>query len=116
VRRLLLAPLLLLPFQLAACDTNADDVATDASLSKDSAPDLCDLDAFTGNGNACRGVSNRVCFPFCDAGGCRCVQGTSGPIWKCVNDFSCFPDGAPSDDAGNETDASPTDASDAGAD
>ncbi len=100
VRSLLLVPLLVLPFGLEACDTNADDVATDASVTKDAAPDLCDLDAFSGNGNACRAVSTRVCFAFCDAGGCKCVQGASGPIWKCVNDFSCFPDAAPTDDAG----------------
>ena len=115
VRHLVLLPLI---FGLAACDTNADDVVPDGSVTKDSGVDICDLDAFTGNGNACRAVSNRVCFPLCDAGGCRCVQGSSGPVWKCVNDFSCYPDGGPLDDSGSDedgaaTDASPVDASDA---
>lgn len=82
-----------------ACSTT-DASPTDASADRESGVDLCDLDAFTGNGNPCPTVSTRLCFKLCTNGGCRCVQGTSGPVWKCVNDFSCFADGSPFDDGG----------------
>lgn len=93
---------------LVACSTN-DANPTDASVDRESGVDLCDIDAFSGNGNPCAAVSTRVCFKLCTNGGCRCVQGSSGPVWSCVNDFSCFADASPFDDAAT-TDA----ASDAG--
>ena len=33
-------------------------------------------------------------------GGCRCLAGPAGEgVWECTNDFSCYPDSAPSQDA-----------------
>ena len=86
---------------LVACSTT-DAAPTDASVDRESGVDLCDLDAFSGNGNPCPNVSTRLCFKLCTNGGCRCVQGPSGPVWSCVNDFSCFADGSPFDDAAVE--------------
>lgn len=106
--------ILLLSFlALAGCSTS-DDTTSDASVNTDSGIDICDLDAFSGNGNACPVVSTRLCFRFCDAGGCRCSQGASGPVWKCVNDFSCYPDGAPNLDGGDDDATSDAGTSDGG--
>lgn len=98
VRTILLLPLLL---GLAGCSTT-DTSPTDASTKQESGVDLCDVDAFTGNGNPCPNVATRVCFKLCANGGCKCVQGATGPVWSCVNDFSCFADGSPFDDASTD--------------
>jgi hypothetical protein len=100
---------------LAGCSTT-DDTPTDASTNKDGSIDICDLDAFSGNGNACPAVSSRLCFPLCDAGGCRCSQGASGPVWKCVNDFSCFADGSPLADGGDDDASADASSADGGTD
>ena len=113
-------------FVLAArCGGDDSSTPTDAGVD---AYDLCDLDAFlqepklydatATTGLPCPGVSNRVCFAECEAGGCKCVASASGPVWKCTEDFSCLPDGSPLDDtgapdAGAVDSASGDDASDA---
>lgn len=76
----------------------------------DGALDLCDVNAFTGSGNACPRLSDRLCFLQCSTGGCKCAQGATGPVWKCTSDFSCVPDSGPLDDAGTDDDAAPADA------
>lgn len=98
-------PMLLLPVALGPGCSSTDsptDASTDAG---EGGVDLCALDAFTGNGNPCHHVSTKVCFKLCTNGGCTCVQGSSGPVWKCVNDFSCYADGSPLDDASPTDDA-----------
>ncbi|CAN5582804.1 hypothetical protein BH09MYX1_BH09MYX1_44260 [soil metagenome] len=116
MRTLLLFSVLFGLMNAAACSTT-DDTPTDASTGSDSQIDICDIDAFSGNGNSCPVASNRLCFPLCDAGGCRCTKGSVGPVWKCVTDFSCYPDAAPVFDANDDT-TTDTDATtaDAGAD
>ena len=62
-----------------------------------------------------------MCFPECTNGGCKCVQGASGPVWECTTDTSCMPCAGPLDDGSTDcgSDASPEasdDASDAGDD
>ena len=98
-------------------DVSAQDGGGDGA--SDGALDLCDIDAFSGNGNACPRPSDRVCFPQCSTGGCKCTQSAAGPRWKCTSDFSCLPDSGPLDDAAPDDavapiDAAPGDAGDGG--
>ena len=109
---------------IGACNgDSSNDGGTDATT--EPAPDLCDINAFTGNGNACPRVSTRVCFPVCEAGGgCTCSSSASGPTWVCTNPPECHPcsnsplqDALPPCDDGGEPEAgddSATDAGDAG--
>lgn len=93
-------------------DTSAN--GGDASTN-DGSVDLCDLNAYTGVGKPCAYTSTRVCFQQCEAGGCKCVAGSSGPVWSCVSDFSCAPETGPLDDVVVDT-APPLDAADASVD
>jgi hypothetical protein len=107
---------------LGACNgDSSNDGGTDATT--ELAADLCDINAFSGNGNACPHVSTRVCFPICEAGGgCTCSGSSSGPVWVCTNPAECHPcSNSPlSDaacDAGDDAPAEASDdASDAGSD
>ncbi|HEX7601078.1 MAG TPA: hypothetical protein VF316_05710 [Polyangiaceae bacterium] len=103
--------LLVLPLGLFGLGCSTDDSAQDggADGAHDGPIDLCDVDAFSGSGNACAHLSDRVCFPQCTTGGCKCAQGATGPVWKCTSDFSCVPDSGPLDDAAPD-DATPDDA------
>ena len=107
----------------AGCSSNqtTDDGGADAT----SEPyDLCDLSTFTGDGQPCPRVSAQVCFPECTNGGCKCVAGSSGPVWQCTTDTSCMPCGSPldaspdcsaPDGAVNEAGSDASDAGDDGA-
>ncbi len=99
-----LAFLIIALFVAAAvqCASTPAAPAVDAAAG-DGAVDLCDLNAYTGNGKTCPYVSSRVCFKLCEAGGCRCVASGSGPVWNCVNDFSCQPDSSPTDDSSTDS-------------
>ena len=90
---------LVLAFSLFGFGCSTDDAQGAADSAADVAPDLCDVDAFSGSGNVCPRVSDRVCFVQCVTGGCKCTQGATGPVWKCTSDFSCVPDAGPLDDA-----------------
>ena len=90
-------------------DDSAGPAATDAS---DEVPLLCDT--FTGSGTACAPVSEQTCFSMCVTGGCQCVAGANGGVWKCTDDESCYP-GMPDLDSGPLPDGSLTYA-DAGGD
>ena len=122
--------LFLCALALGACngDSSNNDGGSDATA--ESAPDLCDLNAFTGNGNACPHVSTRVCFsdPTCEAGanGCTCKDMGGNPIWSCYTPPECKGGCSPIADGGCDAgsdapveasdDSSTTDASDAGTD
>lgn len=75
----------------AACsDDSSGDGGSDATA--ESSADLCDTDAFTGNGNACPHESTRICFPICEAsdpGGCVCKSTANGPVWNCTYPDDC---------------------------
>jgi len=74
----------------SAC--NSDNTTDAGDATTEPPPDLCDLNTFSGNGNACPNASVRVCFPVCDAGGgCVCTKSASGPIWVCTNPPECQP-------------------------
>ena len=98
-------------FLIAAQCTDNSGNSGDAGA--DSPVDICDLDAYTGNGKACPLVSGRLCFQECEAGGCRCVASSSGPVWSCTFDNSCFPDCGPLDDCGGPDAGQLPDSSDA---
>jgi hypothetical protein len=128
--------LLLCVLTLGCSDDSSGDGGPDSTA--EAAPDLCDIDLFTGNGNACPHASTRVCFgdPTCEAGnGCTCENQAGSPTWSCFTPPEClfpctsspFVDAAPcdggdetsaGDDAGDDsstTDAA-ADAADAGTD
>lgn len=90
------------------CTSDDSTGPTDAGL--DGGVDICDIDAYTGVGKPCPQVSGRLCFKYCDAGGVKCVQGASGPVWKNFDDFSCIPESGPLDDTGAGDAAPPDDA------
>ncbi len=104
----------------AACnsDSSSGDGGSDATT--EAATDLCDINAFSGNGNACPHVSTRVCFPVCDAGGgCVCTASGSGPVWQCTNPVECTPCNSsplspPCPDAGDDAGDAASDSSDDG--
>lgn len=87
---------------IGACNgDSSNDGGADATT--EPAVDLCDINAFSGNGNACPHVSTRVCFPVCEAGGgCTCSSSSSGPVWVCTNPAECHPpcSNSPFSDAG----------------
>ena len=106
---------------LGACNgDNSNDGGADAT--SEPTVDLCDINAFTGNGNACPHVSTRVCFsdPTCDAGnGCTCKSVNGNPTWSCYTPPECTGGCSPIADGGCDAgadapaEASPADASDA---
>jgi hypothetical protein len=74
--------------------------------------DLCN--SFTAVGQPCAPVSNTVCFPDCEKGGCFCHAGQDGKgVWSCTTDLSCYPEAGPLDDTGVPSDAGSSDAQDA---
>jgi hypothetical protein len=90
----------MLAFSLAGCGATSSAATatveggpTDAAV----AIDPCDLDAFSGAGNACPFVTPIRCFAQCEAGGCFCQGTDSGPRWACTTDRSCLPACAPID-------------------
>ena len=121
--------LFLCALALGGCNgDSSNDGGSDATT--ESAVDLCDINAFTGNGNACPHASTRVCFadPTCDASnGCTCKEQNGTPTWSCFTPPECKGGCSPVADGGCDAgdDASPaeagddsstTDASDAGTD
>jgi len=86
-----------------------DTPSTAPDATADAPADLCDLNAYTGVGKPCAYVSSKLCFRQCNTGGCKCTASASGPVWACVSDFSCLPDGSPLDDASPDT-STPLDA------
>lgn len=107
---------LLLALGLFGFGCSTDDATADGGSdgAADVAVDLCDFDAFSGSGNACPRKSDRLCFAQCSTGGCKCIQGATGPVWKCTSDFSCLPDASPLDDAAPDDAAVSSDAGDGG--
>ena len=107
--------LFLCALTLGACNGDStNDGGADATT--EPAVDLCDINAFTGNGNACPHVSTRVCFsdPTCEAGnGCTCKDMGGSPTWSCFTPPECKGGCSPvadgGCDAGNDA---PTEASD----
>jgi len=77
---------------LGACNgDNSNDGGADATT--EPVADLCDINAFTGNGNACPHASTRVCFqdPTCEAGnGCTCENQGGSPKWNCYTPPECL--------------------------
>jgi hypothetical protein len=76
---------------LAVIACNSDSTSDGGGdVTTEPAPDLCDIDYFTGNGMKCPSASSRVCFPVCDAGGgCVCTATDVGPLWQCTNPIAC---------------------------
>ena len=112
----LLAASLVSMIAVGACggdDSSGGAASSDAS---DEVALLCDT--FTGSGTPCATVSTQVCFAMCVTGGCKCVAGANGGVWKCTVDESCYadaPDLSPDPDGGNPTpDGGADGASDAG--
>ena len=76
----------LLVFLAVLCGCSSDsssDGGSDATT--EPAVDLCST--FTAVGQPCDHVSNRNCFPVCEAsdpGGCKCVASDAGPVWTCT--------------------------------
>jgi hypothetical protein len=94
--------LFLCALTLGACNgDSSNDGGTDATA--EPAVDLCDINAFTGNGNACPRASTRVCFadPTCEAGnGCTCKDQGGTPKWSCYTPPECTGGCSPIADGG----------------
>jgi hypothetical protein len=95
-------------------DNNAN--GTDAS-GDENIKLLCET--FSGSGTPCSPVSDQRCFAMCATGGCKCVAGNGGGVWKCETDETCYPGGpdfdAAQDEASVATDAGTGDAQSDGA-
>lgn len=112
--------LFLCALALGACDgDSSNDGGADATA--ESAADLCDINLFSGNGNACPHASTRVCFsdPSCEAGnGCTCKDTNGSPTWSCFTPPEClFPcSSSPLSDAACDSGDETSTGDDAGAD
>jgi len=88
-----------LSLESAGCHGNESDGGEDV-VAEDVIVDVVTVcDDFTEAGAPCSMASPLVCFPMCEAGGCRCHATAAGPRWECTTDLSCLPDCAPIDDA-----------------
>lgn len=101
---------------LGACNgDSSNDGGADATT--EPTADLCDINAFTGNGSTCPHVSTRVCFsdPTCEAGvnGCTCISKNGNPVWSCYTPPECLGGCSPIADGGCDAGAdAPVEASD----